>query len=966
MTLPTLRSTSAAAMLACCLLGQAHAAGSAATVPPAATTPAAAAVAPLRLDAALPVGPQVKLGKLANGLSYYIQRNGRPEKKLELRLVVKAGSILEDEDQLGLAHFTEHMAFNGSSHFKRHELVSYLQAAGVKFGADLNAYTGFDETVYILPLPTDDPQLVARGFQVLEDWAHGLSFNPADIDSERGIVLEELRLGKGATDRINKVLLPKVLNGSRYAERLPIGKEEVLKTFSPDAIKRFYHDWYRPELMAVVVVGDIDPAEAERLIAQHFGPLKNPVPARPRPVVEMPEPAASESLVVTDKEAGANAIYIRYPIQAKAEPKTVGEYRQALVENLYGFILGQRMHELTQQAKPPFIQGGSGMGTVVRGYRSFTASAVLGQGGYAPAVGALMEEGQRARQFGFSAAELERAKKTMLRNYERLYQERDKMDSAAYVGEYLRHFLAQEAIPGIDNEYRYAGQLVPGITLEEVNAAARLAIPAGGNKLVVYTGAQREGVAPPLAAELLAAVNAAEKTGVKAREEKVYASVLMERPPKAGSIVKQSRDERLGLTELTLSNGVKVVLKPTDFNNDQVLMSAVRFGGQSLFDEGDIFNARYASAIVGQMGVLDYSPSDLSKILAGKAAGAGTTLGWLSETVSGRAASADVETMLQLAYLEMTRPRQDAAIYSAFIDKQRELAKTSLTRPEAVFNDAIAGAQFNNHPRVARAPRPQDFDHVDLARVMEIYNSRMASAKDFTFFLVGSFDVERIKPLLATYLGGLPTPDVAAGYKDLGVRPARGVIKKEVRFGAEAKSLVALSFTGDAVYSEAEQMRVRALVEVLNLKLVEVLREQMGLIYSGEVAGGLAKIPYPGYAINIKLPCGPENVDQVIAATFAEIRKVQQQGVTAADLDKVRAGWAKSYRKGLRENGYWLAQLQTALVNGSDPAALLDFEARANAITPAELAETARRYFDMDNYLQAVLYPQAPAKRGAD
>ena len=333
---------------------------------------------PLKLSDVLPIGPQVKVGKLANGLTYYVQKNARPEKKLELRLVVKAGSILEDDDQQGLAHFTEHMAFNGSTNFKRNELVSYLQSIGVKFGADLNAYTSFDETVYILPIPTDKKETVEQGFQVLEDWAHGLSFNNADIDSERGIVLEELRMGKGVDDRMNKVVLPKVLNGSRYAQRMPIGKEDIIKSFKYDAIKRFYRDWYRPDLMAVVVVGDIEPEAAQKLIEQHFSKLKNPANPRPREYARIPERQESEGIVFTDKEVSSNSVYIRYPIQPWPAGETLADYRQKLIESLYSFILSQRMYELTQQANPPFLQGGSGMNKIVRGYRSFGAGAVLG------------------------------------------------------------------------------------------------------------------------------------------------------------------------------------------------------------------------------------------------------------------------------------------------------------------------------------------------------------------------------------------------------------------------------------------------------------------------------------------------------------------------------------------------------------------------------------------------------------
>lgn len=940
MKLITLRIVSGAALLACTFLAQAE------------------ALPPLKLSDLVPVGPQVKVGKLANGLTYYIHPNGRPEKKLELRLVVKAGSILEDDDQQGLAHFTEHMAFNGSTHFKRNELVSYLQSIGVKFGADLNAYTSFDETVYILPIPTDKKETVEQGFQVLEDWAHGLSFNDTDIDSERGIVLEELRLGKGVDDRMNKVVLPKVLNGSRYAQRMPIGKEEVIKNFKYDAIKRFYRDWYRPDLMAVVVVGDIEPAEAQRLIEQHFTKLKNPASPRPRKYAKIPQRQDSEGIVFTDKEVSANTVYIRYPIQPWPAGETIADYRQKLIEGMYSFILSQRMYELTQQADPPFLQGGSGMNKIVRGYRSFGAGAVLGKGGVTPAINALVEEDQRARQYGFSAAEVERAKKGMLRNYERMYNERDKSDSSGYAAEYIRNFLEQESIPGIATEYRYATELIPEITLQEVNAAVRAAIPVNQSKLVIYSGTDKPGVTPPKAAQLVATATAAEKIAVKPVEDKVYASQLMPTLPKAGSIVSENVNAKIGTTELTLSNGVKVVLKPTDFNNDQVILGGLRYGGWSLLPDSDVFAAHYASSIVGQMGVLNYSPNDLVKVLAGKSVSSSAQVSSLNESVGGSSGSSDVEAMLQLVYLQMTQPRKDAAIYSAYIDRQRELAQNNLARPESVFYDTVTATLYNNSPRVLRAAKPADFDKLALDRVLDIYNSRMSSARDFNFFIVGSFDVEKIKPLIATYLASLPAGEIPVAFRDEGVRPVKGVVKKEVHAGSEPKSTISLSFTGEVDYSRAARIRLQALVEVMNIKLIETLREKMGAMYSGGMSGNMNRIPYGNYSINATLPCAPENVDKVLAATFAEIDKIKQQGVDDADLNKVKASWIKSYRKGMRENGYWMASLQNAFFNNNNPEDILTYESRVNALTVADLQEAAQRYFDTNNYLQVVLYPE--------
>jgi zinc protease len=853
------------------------------------------------------------------------------------------------------------MAFNGSTHFKRTELVSYLQSIGVKFGADLNAYTTFDETVYVLPIPTDRKENVDKAFTVLEDWAHGLTFNDADIDKERGIVLEELRLGKGAADRIGKVLLPKIYNGSRYAQRLPIGQEQILRSFQPDTLRRFYRDWYRPDLMAVVAIGDIDPKEAEKLVRQHFAGLKNPAHERTRAYADIPARAETEAVVVTDKEASSNSLLIRYPVQPVHERETVRGYREQLVEALFTVMLNSRLQELSQLPAPPFIGGSSALSKLTPRYQSYYAAALLGPGGASQAIDALVRENESARKFGFSAAELERARKDLMRTYERGYIERDKTDSVAYASEYMRNFLTQEPIPGIENEYRYVRELVPGISLDEMNAYARRTIPANSGKLVIYTGADRADVPAPGGAQLLAAVAAAEQATVSAHDEKAVAARLMEQPPAPGRIVAESDDKALGLTRLTLSNGVKVILKPTDFRNDQVLMSASRFGGQALFDDADILNARYANAIVASMGVKDFSPLDMQKVLAGKAAVVSMGLGTYNDAVQGQAGATDIETMLQLVWLKFAGVRRDDDLFKSFIGKQVELARTRMAEPGALFGDAVVATLYNNNPRAPRALRPDEFSKISLERSIDIYRQRFSSAKDLTFILVGSFDPKAIKPLLATYLGSLPTPDIPVAYRDVGVRPVTGVVKRELHSGAEDKSTVSLTFTGPARYSEREQLRLGALLEVMNIRIIDVLREQLSLIYGGGLQGGMSKIPYEHYSIGVTLPTGPQNVDKVLAAAFAEIERMKNQGPDAGDLEKVRRNWLESHRKSLRENGYWLANLQTALTEDTDPHAILEFDKEVGAITAQEVQDAARRYFNTDNYVQVVLYPEKKA-----
>ena len=916
------------------------------------------AQAALNLADPIPVGPEVEKGQLANGLTYYIQKNTRPEKRLELRLVVKAGSVLEDDDQRGLAHFVEHMAFNGSTHFKKHELISYLQSIGLKFGADLNAYTSFNETVYILPLPTDKREAVEKGFLVLADWAGGLSFADPDIDLERGIVLEELRLGKGAQDRMNKVLLPKIFGGSKYADRLPIGTEESIKGSKYDAVKRFYKDWYRPNLMAVVVVGDIEPADARALVEANFAQLKNPENERPRTYPVLPVRTASEAAVVTDKEATNNVMQMIYPVTDDKVVVTLADTRQKFVQNLFGQALGQRMQELTQQASPPFVGGGSGLTPMMPGYRMFTSSALLGRQGAQPAIAALVQENERARQFGFSADELERSKKNLLRALEQAFAEREKTNSGVYAAEYIRNFLVKESIPGIANEVAYARELLPTISVADLNAYARTAIPEQAAKLVIYTGTDKAEANTPGSPQLLSAVQDAEKIKVVAKVEKALATSLMTKLPQAGSIVAERRNEALDLTELDLSNGVKVILKSTDFKNDEIQMSAARFGGQSLASDADKFNAAYASTVIASMGLGSFTPLELQKMLAGKVVGVGTGVGNLTDNLGGSSSNADLETFFQLLHLKFGATRRDEDLFKSFVTRSQDAARNAMAQPDAIFSDAVQTTLYGGHPRVFLTPRPENFEQLSLPRMQSLHEQRFASAKGFTFIFVGSIKPEVIKPMLATYLASLPTPDLPTQYVDLGIRPVTGVVKKEISAGSEAKAKVTTVFAGPATYSEEEQLRVRALVDVINIKIIDVLREKLTLIYGGGMGGGLSRAPYQSYNLSMTLPCGPENVDKVIAAAWGEIQKIQQVGPDAADLDKVKQNWLIAHRRSMRENAYWLGSLGNAVLFGTEPARLLSYEKDVAAITIADVQAAAKRYLRQDNYVQVVLVPE--------
>ena len=645
----------------------------------------------------------------------------------------------------------------------------------------------------------------------------------------------------------------------------------------------------------------------------------------------------SEGIVVTDKEATNHVVEIYYAYKKAKEELTVGDYREYLVRMLFTTMLGQRMQELTQKAEPPFVFGGSNIGGFARGFEAYQSYAYLGKGGPAPAINALVQENERARKFGFTAPELDRIKKMFMKNIERSYNERDKTESADFVEEYVRNFLEKEPIPGIENEFKYYSAYLEGITLDEVNQYTAKTIPATTeSKLVILTGPAQADFKMPTNAELLALTESAAGTELAAYEEKAIAATIMATIPVAGTITAEKENKELGLTELTLSNGVRVILKPTDFKNDQVVMNATRFGGQYLFDSKDRFNAEFASTLVAQMGVAQFSPVDLRKVLAGKTANVSPRLGPISETLSGQSSAVDIETMLQLANLYFTQPRKDDDLFKSFVSKQQALYQNMAADPQFTFQDSVISILYKNHPWAPKLPKPENFALINRDRAMEIYSQRFGNANGFTFVLVGKIDLATIKPLLATYLGSLPSSPQKSSFKDVGLRPVKGPLKKEIKKGTEPKSFIRMFWNGEAPYSAAEQLRLQALTEVLNIKIIESLREELSGIYGGGMYGNLSKNPYNNFSVGVSLPCGPENVDKLIKATLAEIDKVKANGPTVEDLNKVKETWKQQYEVNIKDNAFWARQIMQSVEIGSDPGEVLTYEQRVAALTPKD------------------------------
>ncbi len=907
----------------------------------------------------LPNDPDVVTGKLANGLTYYIRTNHKPEKKVELRLVVKAGSILENDDQLGLAHFMEHMNFNGTKNFPKNELVSYLQSIGVRFGADLNAYTSFDQTVYMLPVPTDKPGNLEKGFQIIEDWAHNALLTDQDIDEERGVVLEESRLGKGANDRMMKKYFPKLAEGSLYAQRLPIGKDDIIKNSKYEKTRNFYHDWYRPDLQAVVVVGDIDAAKAKKMIEQHFGAIKNPANERVRKYVDVFPRKAPDAMVVTDKEATNSVLQIVFPYTKKHDEVTLGDYRSNLVKQMAVAIINRRLTDLSQSGNPPFPFAGVGFDDMIHGYEALQVYALFSNDGLEKAMNAVTGELLRAKKFGFTEQDMELAKKNMMSGIEQQFNERNTTDSKDRVDEYIRAFLDKEPFPGIENEYSYIKSMLPTIKAEEVNKLVKEWL-ANTNTFSLITAPDKPNVKLPSDKELLGMTRKAFEQNLEKAEEKAVATSIMDAKPSPGKVVSQLKEEGMDATTYTLSNGAIVTVKHTDFKSDEILLTAVRKGGSNGYGLADRNNVHFAADVVDAMGLGRFSPSDFEKVMAGKKVELTEKINEITDELSGSSTVKDFEALMQVTYLQITQPRRDADLFKAFKEKQKTMIGFMSGNPQAAFVDTAIKTLFNNNPLARMViPKPSDFDNINLDRLIQIYNDEIGTIDGYHFFIVGNVDQATVVPLIETYLGSIPEKGTAGVIKDNGVRPVKGI--KELKFhkGKEPKSLIMAIYSGEIGYSEDLSLKAQALTEILNIKVIEDLREKLGKIYGGGFRGSVSKEPYERYSIQLQLPCGPESVDTLLAASNIEIKELIAKGPEAKDLDKVKSQWREKYRTDVKENKYWNEKLQSALFWGRDKDHILQYEKYIDKLTPADIQETAKKLFDGKNQFTSVLYPES-------
>ncbi len=914
------------------------------------------------LSDAVPFNADVRTGMLANGMKYYIKKNSKPEKRAELRLALNVGSLMENDDQQGLAHFCEHMCFNGTKNFKKSELVDFLESAGVKFGAHLNAYTSFDETVYMLQLPTDKEALFTKGFQVLEDWAHNVSFDDDEIDKERGVVISERRGGLGSNERMRQQWWPAIFTDSRYGVRLPIGQLDVLQNFKHQTLKDFYSTWYRPELMAVMAVGDFDMDQVEKLIKEKMGsiPATTNTAAPKRPIYEVPDNKGLRIVVASDSEATQTLVRLNYK-QPIEETKTLKEFRQSYAVNLFNEMLNTRLSELIKRGGTPLAFAGSGYGNFVRTKNSFSSFALVNEKGIEEGLRLLLTENERVNRYGFTQRELDLQKTATLKNYESSYKERDKTESRDVIDEMVRNYLEKEPMPGITYEYEFVKQVLPTITLGEVNALSKkfLANPLENGSCVIQAPIKSTLVLPT-EDKIRAVFDGVQKSKIDPIEDNAVTVPLMATMPRAGKITKEKINTDYNYKDWTLSNGVHVIYKKTDFKNDEILMNAYSPGGYSLYPVEDEDAGSVSGFVESQSGLGQMDNIALQRYMTGKIATVRPYVGELFEGMNGSCSPEFLETELQMTNLFFTGTRKDEKAFATMMQMQRSFLENASKSPEQAFRDTVTATLYDHNPR--RKPfKVEDLDKIKLDRTYEIYKDRFKDASDFTFIFIGNIDEAKFKPLVETYLGSLPDVKRKENWKDVGVRSVKGEVSRDVFKGKEPKSQVQYIYTGAIDYSRKNLFNLKALTKLLDIKLREKIREDKGGTYGVGVNSTITKYPISGYQMTVSFGCAPERVGELSAAALTEIQNVVDSACDEKNLVKIKETFKRERETDLKDNRFWSSYLTGVYQNNLDINDLKRYDEWVTNLKGDDLKVFAKQFLRSGNVARFILKPEASA-----
>ena len=904
----------------------------------------------------LPTDPNVRIGKLDNGLTYYIRHNELPENRADFYIAQKVGSILEEDNQRGLAHFLEHMCFNGTTHFPGKGIINWLESIGVRSGQNLNAYTSVDETVYnISDVPVIRDGIIDSCLLILHDWANDLTLDPKEIDNERGVIHEEWRSGQGAMMRMYEKTFPIMYAGSKYGHRLPIGTIEVIDNFPHQALRDYYEKWYRPDQQGIIVVGDVDVDKVEAKIKEMFSPIEmpaNPAPREYNPVPDNKEPIVT---IAKDKEQPQTMIYIwhKHPATPNEAKGNMGYLLQNYLFSMVESMLNARLNELTQSAEPPFIAAGAEDTDflLAKTTKAFAGIAITKDDGIESGFAALLREMERARKFGFTESEYNRAKADYLRHLESAYNERNKVKNDAYVQEYVRHFIDNEPIPGIETEYALMNQIAPNIPLEAINSVLPQLIK-DENIVINVFGPDKEGMSYPTEQQLLDVLKKVKAEELTAYVDKVSDEPLMKESPAAGKVVKEENGP-FGSTVWTLSNGVRVVLKPTDFKADQIMMRAFSPGGTSLFGTKEPLQLKMLNEVAGVGGLGNFSNVDLEKVLAGKKASVSAFVNGLSEGLSGSCSPKDMETLMQLVYLSFTAPRMDQDAFTSFKNRAKANLANQEANPMTALTDSIQFALYGNHPLAMRV-KADMIDNVDYKRIMDMYADRFKEAGDFTFLFVGNINLEEAKPMIETYLGGLPTIKRTENFADVNMNFRKGeyknVFNKEL--GTPMATVIVVAH-GNCDYSLKSDILMKCLSRTLDMVYLEEVREKEGGTYGVQTVGQLTRYPKDEALLQVVFNTDPTKREMLMGIIMGELQRVAKEGPKEEHLAKVKEAMVKQYAESVKENSYWLGVLNNYYWYNEDMDS--KFVELVNSITEKDVQLFAKQLFDQGNLIEVCM-----------
>lgn len=910
----------------------------------------------------LTLDPAVTTGKLPNGFTYYIRHNENPKGKVFFYLVNNVGSNLETDEQRGLAHFMEHMSFNGSVHFPGDEMVSFLEKAGVRFGADLNAYTSFDETVYQLPIAIDDPKMLDNGLMVMYDWTHNALLDTKKIDRERGVVLEEKRMRSGGAQRVNDEFFPVLVNHSRYADRAPIGTEAVLKNFKPETLKSFYKDWYRPDLQALVVVGDVDPAIVEKKIRALFADLKNPVQEKVRPQFPIKLQGKNNFMALTDQEIPGTTLQITIK-RPHEKLLTVQDYGNYVNNNLFNQLLANRFMAVSQKNADLYLNAMANYGPFIGPLDAFSVNIATRPDGIEKGFKAVWTEIMKIKKSGFTPDEFENAKTQYLTGAQAIFREKDKAQSSVYAQEYARLFLDQEASPGNEKETQLIESTLHTLTLGDVNIRAVKAVADTNRDVIITAPAMYKNLLPDQQKmdswfkQVDSSIPDQTTLTPVTKAPLPAADQINAQTPEKAYIVSSTRIPELQLTELKLSNGVKIILKPTTLANDQIGISAFSMGGTSVYSDSQYPSAAIASQIIGGGGVGEYNAEQLRQKLSGTMVNVVPFIDERMEGVHAGSSMKDLETALKYINLYFTQPRKDSLSFNAFVSHMKSALSVPANSPEKAFEDTLSSV-LSNYSIRRRPANLEDLKKMNLDSALAIYKDRFKDAAGFTFVFVGNFDVDTISPLLCHYLGTLPSVDGKEQDRNLHIHIPKGIVSKKINSGSTDKATVALVINGDYTYNLRENIQLQAISSIVQNRILERLRKQDGEVYSPSARLSLAKKPEGTYAFTIRFVCSPANADQLIKDTWDEIAKLKSNGPTQDDLSKFKAERNVMMKNAQESNGFWLSYLAIQYQDQEDPKAILDYGKELDQLTLKGLKTAMNQYLTDQNYVKLVMLPE--------